>query len=185
MNFIPTNDAIFPEDGECEDCGVIVDERQLMQCKLGFCGTFLCYRCVTSCSLCLTNGRNFADDRFVFCRGCANSIVPECVACKKRYCGRCTSFRKCIECPNSLCSGCQLKDDHRILFNGKCNQCSRKAMRKLQELCRDVIRRTIACNLAGFGWDRDQRSTPTIRINNVIKEQKLPRPIIDLLLIKN
>ena len=58
-------------------------------------------------------------------------------------------------------------------------------MRKLQELCRDVIRRTIACNLAGFALEGNHTSTPTIRINSVIKEQNLPRPIIDLLLIKS
>ena len=92
---------------------------------------------------------------------------------------------QCTECLNSLCSGCQLKDGQRILFNGKCNHCSSKMTRKLQEICRDVIRRTIACNLEYFGWEGKQKSTPTIRINSVIKEQKLPKPIIDLLLIES
>ena len=89
-------DLLGYEEGYCEVCEKVVEERELQQCQLGFCRTFLCTSCAQHCSSC-KNG-NDADSLFMaFCSPCSNKVAPKCFNCKNRLCGRCTSFTKVCE----------------------------------------------------------------------------------------
>ncbi|KAK3742385.1 hypothetical protein QZH41_012020 [Actinostola sp. cb2023] len=137
--FSVQNDEFY---GECEDCGEVTAERLLDQCQYGFCGRFSCRQCRFSCDRC----RDFSPRSMSLCARHTHVVYPRCSECNRRYCDECTSIkvRKCTSCQSYICSKCMEEDTKSDTRSFKCGKCCSKALRPLQEICRNTIRSSIA-----------------------------------------
>lgn len=172
------------DEGQCEVCEEAVRESDLKQCHLGFCGTFLCQSCSCACSCCISD--DVASQWMGFCVPCANKVVPKCIVCNERFCGKCTSFTKCSLCTRLTCLECHVKDEMQLRLNNRCKLCmGHKDVMSLQGLCRDAIRKYIACNISYTDGSHWTCAHPTDCINECVNKLCLPKFITDILKVSS
>lgn len=184
LNYLPVDNYSDEREAECEECGQFIEEDQLRQCQLGFCGAYVCPSCIQVCSTCFVVYENAPENLFIFCRRCANKVMPRCCSCRKRFCQQCADFKKCLDCSNTYCTGCLLKDNQGLLETNKCNQCSKNKMKSLEDLCKSVVRMSIATKGADM-HSKSQGPSPTAYINQMVAKLNLPIIIKESLLIQD
>ena len=91
---------------------------------------------------------------------------------------------QCLDCSNTYCTGCLLKDNQGLLETNKCNQCSKNKMKSLEDLCKSVVRMSIATKGADM-HSKSQGPSPTAYINQMVAKLNLPIIIKESLLIQD
>ena len=89
---------------------------------------------------------------------------------------------QCKLCSNVICSECVFNGSTQLLQGGYCRLCDEvQRINSLQILCRNAVRKYIACNLTCGHGNESRNSSPTAHINRVIDQLSLPKIVREIM----